>query len=562
MKQEDINTYDGIILRRSPRIKTSLRLDSIVKQEEEEIDSIVKQEEEEMNSIFKQEEEEIEVKIPGKRTLRSQMSNVSTHSKKMEPSNSLQGQKDHNRYCKTCNYTYDTVDLYLYHKMQIHKDQIPANYCALCSKQYVSITSLRNHIKSLHPTFNNSKPHKSSHPKTSPASKHTDFYCSVCNRKYTNKLRHMETVHNISSQPKKSKILYPDRTLDTNDPNNYCNVCDFKYKTRCSYLVHLMLVHFVYARSNYSSPSSEKPIIALETLYCNVCCIKFNRTTSYKLHLRNVHGLSETHKEGYIVRPRNKPDINDANNYCRVCRRKSVNKVFYRKHLLHVHWIQSPQSEISKPDMNDPNNYCSVCDMKFHQKSGYTTHLLRNHPELHPQFKQKAEPKYETPVIDFKNNFCNVCQRTYKSNVYKLHLKYRHNISVFIPKSICRNPDIKPVADDPNNYCRCCERTYSSNSSYRTHLNNIHKISRKELNHVRTYVRRNIIAPTTENSNNYCNACDKSLKTRSTYLGHMSVIHNIKFPKRRPGRSKNKSIKDIKEDDDYEIKKKKKKKVV
>lgn len=71
MKQEDINTYNGIIPRRSPRIKTSL----------------------ELNSIVKQEEEEIEVKVPNKRTLRSQMSSVSTHSKKLEPSNSLQERK-------------------------------------------------------------------------------------------------------------------------------------------------------------------------------------------------------------------------------------------------------------------------------------------------------------------------------------------------------------------------------------------------------------------------------------------------------------------------------------
>lgn len=441
--------------------------------------------------------------------------------------------------------------------MQIHKDEIPENYCVLCSKQYTSSYSLRAHMKSTHPIFNNSKPRKSPHPGTSPASNHTNSYCSVCNRKFANKWRHMKVVHNITPEPRKSKIRYPDRTLDTNDPNNYCNVCDFKFKTTYSYHAHLMIVHFVYVSSTNSSLpsnlSSEKPIIASETLHCNVCCITFNRNTTYRLHLRNVHGLSKIHNGGFIAGPRNVPDINDENNHCRVCRYKFATKLAYRKHLMTVHWIQLSQSENSKPDINDPNNYCLVCDKKYLQKSIYTTHLFRNHPEVHQQLKKKAEPKYHAPVIDFKNNFCNVCQRAYKSNlVYKLHLKFSHNIFI----TTFRNSDINPVANDPNNYCRSCERIYSSKSTYRTHLINIHKISPKELVYARRSAKPNIIAPITENSINNCNTCDKSYKTRSTYLCHMFATHNIKFPKRRLGKPVGKSIEDIKDDGDYEVNKK------
>lgn len=88
------------------------------------------------------------------------------------------------------------------------------------------------------------------------------------------------------------------------------------------------------------------------------------------------------------------------------------------------------------------------------------------------------------------------------------------------------NTDFLPDQFDRYNFCAVCEKDFASRSSYREHLQNVHKMK------LLPFRKKSVRFPTTlkpdpHNSHFYCRVCARKCSTRSTYRIHLFYVRNI-----------------------------------
>lgn len=88
------------------------------------------------------------------------------------------------------------------------------------------------------------------------------------------------------------------------------------------------------------------------------------------------------------------------------------------------------------------------------------------------------------------------------------------------------NTDFLPDQFDRYNFCAVCEKDFASRSSYREHLQNVHKMK------LLPFRKKSVRFPTTlkpdpHNSHFYCRVCARKCSTRSTYRIYLFYVRNI-----------------------------------
>ncbi|CAO3627751.1 unnamed protein product [Mucor fragilis] len=114
------------------------------------------------------------------------------------------------------------------------------------------------------------------------------------------------------------------------------------------------------------------------------------------------------------------------------------------------HWLHIGDEE--------PPYICSDCGKVF---------KTTRHHEIHRGSAHKKElleciSKSIMPIIDFPNNYCQVCEATYSNkNNYRAHLRKMHRMT-----TINRDASIIPDPEDADFYCRACQKKYANKKKY------------------------------------------------------------------------------------------------
>lgn len=161
---------------------------------------------------------------------------------------------------------------------------------------------------------------------------------------------------------------------------------------------------------------------------------------------------------------------------------------------------------------------CSICNITFSRKEFYLEHELHSH-------KTK-----ETPVIDFKNLYCNICDKSFTSrSKYRLYVVNLNNVQIplFRPNL---GPSKTPDIEDPNNYCRSCSYTFKSRVNYYSHLITVHRMLHLKPPPKESRKPKSMKSATIDFLNLNCDVCQKVYATKRTYIRHIVKFHNMTLP--------------------------------
>jgi hypothetical protein len=129
-----------------------------------------------------------------------------------------------------------------------------------------------------------------------------------------------------------------------------------------------------------------------------------------------------------------------------------------------------------------------------------------------------------------------IAKKSFSSiHVYRKHLKDVHKM-ILEPLNRKKILDITPDLDDPDYFCRACEKGFFSYMSYRAHLKTVHKMKLKPLvkQNRATSKRHRKTPPLPDDSDVYCQTCDRKYSNKSIFRTHLKLIHKMKLdPLRR-----------------------------
>ncbi|KAL9542564.1 hypothetical protein MBANPS3_008551 [Mucor bainieri] len=133
--------------------------------------------------------------------------------------------------------------------------------------------------------------------------------------------------------------------------------------------------------------------------------------------------------------------------------------------------IISNVSSHPHPVINDPNNYCRVCHVSHSTQEAYQVHLQTEHHVAFPSLSTKRKAQ-NSPAITRFDKLCKYIPIQITFDPKPSSLKAN--------REQMKDANVLPDIDDPNHYCRSCHITKPSRTSYLTHLCMIHQITRRK----------------------------------------------------------------------------------
>lgn len=230
------------------------------------------------------------------------------------------------------------------------------------------------------------------------------------------------------------------------------------------------------------------------------------------------------------------PDTNNpTNNHCDSCNRTLTTREYYRRHLRAVHKITLKpiyNPSISMEDvLKDSNNSsCVICKVTFrgkHSLKGYMENIyeervkrqLRTSTYTTTIKPNNIEPPLDT-TGDYPSYYCSTCRKSHSTRKdYFYHIHYIHsNIKL---KNFNCSPGVTALiaemdaGNKKNKTCRICDKEYGCRSSYKSHMNLVHKDGNRE----------QPVVPIWDDPNPYCRSCKRTFSTRQAYNIYVKSIH-------------------------------------
>ncbi|KAI8076122.1 hypothetical protein BDF21DRAFT_474189 [Thamnidium elegans] len=322
-----------------------------------------------------------------------------------------------------------------------------------------------------------------------------------------------------------SEISEYDSNLSTDTKNRHCSICNINFRFRELYLDHEL----------HSHKTKDTPIIDLKTRCCNICSRRFRTFKLYRKHMTNQCNIHIP-----PIQPKRNlskiPDTHDLNNYCSSCSYMFKSRNGYNTHLINVHHITSTSHSDIIPNSADQNNYCAACDQTFNGRHSFIEHLTSVHLDKMPELYQGLDCESFSGKDLMYTKSCADCQKVFLSKrLLRIHMNKIHSIKpleyfpgVDDPNNHCTlSRRTEPVMDFLKKYCNVCDRTYKSLTTYRAHLCDVHGIVLPRPRKEALQTNRDII-PDILDKNDHCASCNRTYSDRRNYLRHLATLHNVK----------------------------------
>ncbi|KPJ10206.1 GDNF-inducible zinc finger protein 1 [Papilio machaon] len=285
--------------------------------------------------------------------------------------------------CESCVLGFLRKETYNQHIKKRHDKNIGKYVCNICQSCYISMKSLKKHIK-----------------------KHYVVYkCTLCDYETLElwsvvshcRLKHSKDVHGRIHCQQCSVIVGTPNELSEHMQSNHllkCNQCNEKFKGKHTLRTHKIRIHGVkrdyicdICKKTFKTKSrleshivSHNTILANKMAFCMECNVQYKNIYVYRNHLKNSANHSERVYE------------------CEDCKKKFASKVYWRKHweFYHLHkssfkceicnkifisdWRLKNHRQTQHGLTRSRNHCCNVCGKKF-----FTQSTLRGHQLTHSE---------------------------------------------------------------------------------------------------------------------------------------------------------------------------------
>lgn len=341
-------------------------------------------------------------------------------------------------FCKSCDFTFDSIKIYRKHLIDLHKLEItplppaandeqqpqqeededdevaifgqleiddPSNCtCRLCEHKFSEHSYFLKHMRDYHDVQVTLKSRVSSaRHNVLPDLDDPDSFCKSCNSKFVNRskyCRHLTCAHGIIAK-NPHELTVP----DYNDPNFFCRSCKLKHPTKNSYINHLILHHNYKGQVIVEEKEEEEE--------------SGDEVEGVKNEDSNSSGMSQgEQQQGGKSSSTKPPDPNDPDFYCTICNFYYSTKMGFQKHLVSEHQVFVPRlgkdtimktDEIKDQDIVDSNAYCKLCKCSFTSLHRYRRHVRVIHNVTTPKMIHSVHAE----------NRCIECNVTFKGGFYR-----------------------------------------------------------------------------------------------------------------------------------------------
>lgn len=271
----------------------------------------------------------------------------------------LRVHKSNEMHCELCNVTFKTSYGLRCHKMYVHVNELEAfdkkyenfeikNECSICEKKFVTVTSLKAHMKRRHQSVK----------KSGRSNSNSDTICKLCkiSFKSTNGLTlHMDKIHKEDTQ---MFDLHPSDLLF----NMKCRFCENVYPSDESLQYHIRTSH---PSSSLASNPAKEFFVAGETL-CKLCRVTFKSENGLAFH------KSKFHSNEVELFSKDKGTL-PLSHECTYCSKKYPSegslKYHMRRHSGAVKRFLDAESKA----------FCKLCRVKFCNTKGFMYHKNKIH---------------------------------------------------------------------------------------------------------------------------------------------------------------------------------------
>ncbi|KAK4518427.1 uncharacterized protein ATC70_008644 [Mucor velutinosus] len=488
------------------------------------------------------------------------------------------------------------------HSRTINDPQTPKFRCSFCSVRFDSRLTLTQHQINDHKKRRNSK----------------TAHCIDCNTQYKSTQecsRHRRQVHNADVRKTSATTAdidtdtIPATASKTAGPKITCKLCGMGFESTTAHLIHYSNMHRVYTkRSGIDTESSitstlEQPSLKRRTrqktktvrfmlpdsvasssstttttitatntapFRCKSCDIPFNTRPDLTRHRWSVHrdtlvavlDKEEEHQGASTA---------DAKYRCRRCLVQCESRSALTHHLsiVHSNFDYSKKSAQSLSSTKPKTNLqCNACSAEFDSRSALAIHLWAVHPKSMRKASKSSAAGGEqtieelqvgdmnTAKQDGQSNYCSLCKKKYKNwHSYRSHVYSKHRKSNAerthspqsnendTPSSSRSKPPASSVAspllpdiNDPNFYCHVCDKTLRTESSFLGHLLVTHSNypsdpcqQQQQQQPTTTATRKRTAAVLdVDDPNNYCAFCERTFLSQDIFYQHLRSQHHIK----------------------------------
>ncbi|KAI8360855.1 hypothetical protein EDC96DRAFT_512784 [Choanephora cucurbitarum] len=157
--------------------------------------------------------------------------------------------------------------------------------------------------------------------------------------------------------------------------------------------------------------------------------------------------------------------------------------------------------------------YCSDCQTDFKHANSLKNHVCKTKP------KQPDTRLYDAPDLYDPDNYCRMCDRSYKTRCsYICHVRIQHNMRIRPP----REPKKTIVkAKQEASYCTLCDRSWKRYGDYRNHMARIHQRSDTPAIAVFDHL------PDPDQPDVNCLACNKTFDQQAELELHIQKYHQL-----------------------------------